>query len=65
VPSPGAPRRRRAWHTIRCADVGNAQLSKELGMSLSTAHRYLTTLVATGLVERKPTTRKYRLANAR
>jgi IclR helix-turn-helix domain len=44
--------------------VGNAQLATRLGMSLSTAHRYLTTLVATGLVERDPAMREYRLANA-
>jgi DNA-binding MarR family transcriptional regulator len=44
--------------------VGNAQLAQTLGMPMSTAHRYITTLVAAGLVERDPATRKYRLANA-
>lgn len=44
--------------------VGNAQLAQRLRMPMSTAHRYVTTLVAAGLVERDPTTRKYRLANA-
>jgi DNA-binding MarR family transcriptional regulator len=45
--------------------VGNAELARTLAMPMSTAHRYITTLVAAGLVERDPSTRKYRLANAR
>jgi DNA-binding MarR family transcriptional regulator len=33
-----------------------------LGMSQTTAHRYITTLTAAGLLERNPRTREYRLA---
>jgi hypothetical protein len=42
--------------------LGNAQLARMLGMNVSTVHRYLQTLVAVGLVERDPGTRRYRLA---
>ena len=42
--------------------LGNAQLARALGMNVSTVHRYLQTLVAVGLVERDPGTRRYRLA---
>ena len=42
--------------------VGNAQLAGVLGMNVSTVHRYLQTLVAVGLVERDPDTRRYRLS---
>jgi hypothetical protein len=40
---------------------GIVELAGELGMSPSTAHRYAVTLVELGLLERCPTTRKYRL----
>ena len=33
-----------------------------LDMNPSTAHRYLSTLLAVGLLERNPDTRRYRLA---
>lgn len=42
--------------------LGNAQLARMLGMNVSTVHRYLQTLVSVGLVERDPSTRRYRLA---
>jgi hypothetical protein len=42
--------------------LGNAQLARLLGMNVSTVHRYLQTLLAVGLVERDPGTRRYRLA---
>jgi IclR helix-turn-helix domain len=42
--------------------LGNADLARSLGMNLSTAHRYIQTLLAVGLIERHPSTRKYRLA---
>jgi hypothetical protein len=45
--------------------VSNAHLARTLGMNMSTAHRYISTLVAVGLLERDPTTRKYRLAHGR
>ena len=42
------------------AERGIVEIAKELGMSASTAHRYAQTLVRVGLLERCPTTRKYR-----
>jgi DNA-binding MarR family transcriptional regulator len=42
--------------------LGNAQLARLLGMNVSTVHRYLQTLVAVGLVERDPGSRRYGLA---
>jgi DNA-binding MarR family transcriptional regulator len=44
--------------------VGNGEMADKLGMPISTAHRYIATLVAVGLVERDPASRRYRLANA-
>jgi hypothetical protein len=43
------------------APRGIVELAGDLGMSPSTAHRYALTLVELGLLERCPTTRKYRL----
>jgi hypothetical protein len=43
------------------AERGIVELAHELGMSPSTAYRYAFTLVELGLLERSPTTRKYRL----
>jgi hypothetical protein len=40
---------------------GIVELAADLDMSPSTAHRYATTLVELGLLERCPRTRKYRL----
>jgi hypothetical protein len=40
---------------------GIVELADELGMSPSTAHRYAVTLVELGLLERCPSSRKYRL----
>lgn len=42
--------------------LGNAELSRLLDMNQSTAHRYVTTLVSVGLLERDPDTRRYRRA---
>ncbi|MHB8241062.1 MAG: helix-turn-helix domain-containing protein [Solirubrobacteraceae bacterium] len=42
--------------------IGNAEVARALGMNPSTAHRYISTLVAVGLLERDPDTRTYRLA---
>ena len=39
-----------------------AEIARILGLNTSTTHRYLTTLLAVGLVERDPATRRYRLA---
>jgi DNA-binding IclR family transcriptional regulator len=43
------------------AERGIVELAGDLDMSPSTAHRYALTLVELGLLERCPTTRKYRL----
>jgi hypothetical protein len=42
--------------------LGNAEVARLIGMNASTAHRYISTLVEVGLVERHPSTRRYRLA---
>jgi DNA-binding MarR family transcriptional regulator len=42
--------------------LGIAELARTLDMNTSTTHRYVTTLLAVGLLERDPGTRKYRLA---
>lgn len=47
------------------ADGGSLSVSDiagRLGMSPSTTHRYLTTLLAVGLLEQEPRTRRYRIA---
>jgi hypothetical protein len=56
----------RGLSLLRCfrssgAPRGIVELARELGMSPSTAHRYAVTLVELGLLERCPTSRKYRL----
>jgi hypothetical protein len=42
--------------------LGIVELSRMLNATTSTTHRYVTTLMAVGLLERDPATRKYRLA---
>lgn len=44
--------------------IGNSELADALGLSASTTHRYVSTLLALGLVERDAATRKYRLTHA-
>jgi Fic family protein len=41
--------------------IGNTDVAKILDLNLSTAHRYISTLTAVGLLERDPDARKYRL----
>jgi len=41
--------------------LGNAEIARMLDMNPSTTHRYVSTLVAVGLLERDPGTRRYRL----
>ena len=41
--------------------LGINELARMLDMNTSTTHRYVTTLLAVGLLERNPGTRKYRL----
>jgi hypothetical protein len=43
--------------------LGIADLARMLGMNTSTTHRYVTTLLAVGLLERDSATRRYRLAS--
>ena len=42
--------------------LGIADLARMLGMNTSTTHRYVTTLLAVGLIERDPITRRYRIS---
>jgi len=42
--------------------LGIAEIARMLDMNTSTTHRYVTTLLAVGLLEREPAKRKYRLA---
>ena len=42
--------------------LGVAQLARRLSMSPSATHRYVSTLLAAGLVERDPRSRRYHLA---
>ena len=42
--------------------LGNSELARMLDMNPSTAHRYVSTLVAVGLLERDPNSRRYRRA---
>jgi hypothetical protein len=41
--------------------LGVAELARMLDMNTSTTHRYVTTLLAVGLLQRDPASRKYRL----
>lgn len=41
---------------------GVVEVARELGLSPSTTHRYMSTLVAFGLLAQDPLTRKYRLS---
>ena len=43
--------------------LGIAELARRLDMNTSTTHRYVTTLLAVGLLDRDPATRRYRLAS--
>jgi hypothetical protein len=42
--------------------IAITQLARQTGRTTSTTHRYVSTLLAVGLIERDPTTREYRLA---
>jgi IclR helix-turn-helix domain len=43
------------------SDMGIKDISEQLELNTSTVHRYVLTLVAAGLLERDPDTRRYRL----
>lgn len=45
-------------------DLGIKDISDQLELNTSTVHRYVLTLVAAGLLERDPDTRRYRLLSA-
>jgi hypothetical protein len=45
------------------SSMGVGEVASMTGLSKSTSHRYMSTLVAVGLAERDPVTRKYRLAS--
>jgi hypothetical protein len=45
-------------------ELGVADVAGMLGMENSTVHRYMSTLLAVGLLEQDPSTRRYRLAGA-
>jgi DNA-binding transcriptional ArsR family regulator len=42
--------------------LGVLDIARRLGLNPSTAHRYISTLLAVGLIERDPRTRRYRRA---
>ncbi len=42
--------------------LSNTEVARTNGMNMSTSHRYISTLVAVGLLERDPGTRRYRRA---
>lgn len=42
--------------------LANAEIARILGTNPSTTHRYVSTLVSVGLLERDPNTRRYRRA---
>jgi DNA-binding MarR family transcriptional regulator len=44
--------------------LGIAELARMLDMNTSTTHRYVTTLLAVGLLDRDPATRRYRIATS-
>jgi hypothetical protein len=44
------------------SDRAVTDVAKQLGMGVSTAHRYASTFVEVGLLERDPVSRRYRLA---
>jgi hypothetical protein len=47
--------------TVERPDRGILELARELGLSASTTHRYVLTLLEMGLLERCPRSRRYRL----
>jgi hypothetical protein len=51
--------------TLERPERGILELARELGLSASTTHRYVLTLLETGLLERCPRSRRYRLPRPR
>ncbi len=50
-----------ACFTVERPERGILELARELGLSASTTHRYVLTLLELGLLERCPRSRRYRL----
>jgi hypothetical protein len=44
------------------SEIGVIDLANNLGLGASTTYRYVATLLSVGLLERDPSTRRYRLA---
>jgi Fic family protein len=44
------------------SELSNAHIARALNIGVSTAHRYLATLLAAGLLQRDPRTRRYSLS---
>ncbi len=44
------------------SEIGVIDLAHNLGLGASTTYRYVATLLSVGLLERDPSTRRYRLA---
>jgi len=51
--------------TLERPERGILELARELGLSASTTHRYVLTLLEAGLLERCPRSRRYRLPRPR
>ncbi len=51
-----------ACFPIDQAYLSNTEVAAKCDMNMSTAHRYISTLVAVGLLEREPKSRRYRIA---
>jgi hypothetical protein len=50
--------------TVERPERGILELAREIGLSASTTHRYVITLLEMGLLERCPRSRRYRLPRA-
>ncbi len=44
------------------SEIGVIDLAHQIGLGASTTHRYVATLLSVGLLERDPSTRRYRLS---
>lgn len=58
----------KAFEVLSCftaeePELGVSQISRDLGLGISTVHRLLTTMVRTGYVLRDPVTQRYRLGS--
>jgi len=44
------------------SEIGVIDLAHQIGLGASTTYRYVATLLSVGLIERDPSTRRYRLS---